>query len=126
MITKVFIWPVYNLLQQFLYSGCWLLLWSNLTLYCYKCIYILNETKYNFAQNSLSAKTRSDKSFIDKTMLNIIHNLNVTVKSTESNNFKMLSQLINFNFNLLNCWAVFKFERQLSNHFFLTLVGTHF
>ena len=57
-----------------------------------------------------------------KTMLNIIHNLNVTVKSNENKNFKM-SQLINF--KLLNFLTVFKFVRQLIDHFCLTLVEIH-
>ena len=77
-------------------------------------------------KNSLSVCNRPDqhqigRAVLMKTILNTIHNLNVAVKSNENNSFKMLPQVINF--KLLNFLTVFKFERQLSHHFF---VETHF
>ena len=76
-------------------------------------------------KNSLSACNRPDqyqigRAVLMKTILNTIQNLNVAVKINGNNNFKMLPQMINF--KLLNFLTVFKFERQLSDHFLLRLI----
>ena len=52
-------------------------------------------------------QTRSDRVVLMKTILNIIHNLNVAVKINKNNNFRMLLQKINF--KLLNFLMAFMF-----------------
>ena len=76
-------------------------------------------------KKSLSACNRPDqhqigKAVLMKTILNAVINLNAAVKSNENNNFKMLPQVINF--KLFTFLTVFKFERQLSDHFLLRLI----